>query len=691
VWKWDIARLLQDQRGIRSNEMGDWYRHRHLLQGVRDLNEKPHRPYEVRTLVPYFIFCNDQALAKRYAKAIRRFPKELPFEYEEQRLDQELVAELRERMKLYVEQADPKYWKQRKSADGQHIEIYNEPPSLKAPKNVAKQEELAVLNKASSLALWGQKTLENGSVDDRLTLAGALAIAKELDAPHLFDLHIGADDLATTHRASGVSATAYALARHSDGGEWTDEVAEWCVDALHRAATIVETGHDFAYRGSLTLMHPCVFAAHGYAALLARGYAVRNAQSALINLAVDALDDVVKAVFSAAKLYAAIYPAFMRILLVLGLRQCMSTFADLPDHNSVHWDEVEAAQKSELVVWAENVLDMGIVPEFPRVPMPWVKAGTTRLRKGKVVGYVRNDVLFRFDLAEKILFEIDLETILGTVSREEFLALVSNLVDWTIQEILPPWVNRRTDNRDTHPPFEWIYAFSAWCGKLCARLKANEANTHVLGRILAVENDTALMMLQSIMRLFMIYAFIRPGSIDPDHFLLWQQITSWLFENSAWQHSKEDDYLDREFQSCALAVLFCAHNDIGPVLCVIDEGWPHLPMFMPILKKAVLEFGQNQSLFYVVLTFLKRAGFDLLPDPALDWLLQLANVKKGDQAFWAANGSETVELLRQLIERRRQALSSDHRAALTAIADIMVDNGIRGAGFLQQELLREAD
>jgi hypothetical protein len=198
-------------------------------------------------------------------------------------------------------------------------------------------------------------------------------------------------------------------------------------------------------------------------------------------------------------------------------------------------------------------------------------------------------------------------------------------------------------------------------------------------------------MLQSIMRLFMIYAFIKPESIDQDHFVLWQQMTNWLFENSAWQHSKEDNYLDREFQSCALAVLFCAHNDIGPVLCVIDEGWPHLPMFIPILKKAVCEFGQNQSLFYVVLTFLKRAGFDLLPDPALDWLLQLANVKKGDQAFWEANGSETVELLRQLIERRRQALSSDHRAALTAIADIMVDNGIRGAGFLQQELLREAD
>jgi hypothetical protein len=690
VWQWDVARRVQDQRGFRSNEMGDWHRHRHLLQGVRDLNAKPHRPLDVRSLVLRFVARPEETLAKRYAKAIRRFPKALPFEYEEQQQDPEFVAQLRDRMTFFVEQGDPKYWKQRPSADGRHLELHHEPPSLNEERVVAKQNEIALLDKAAGLALWGQKTLETGAVDDRLTLTVALALARDLDAPDLFDVHVGSESLTLTHRASGVAAAAYALARHSAAAEWTDDVAQWCVDVLHRAATIVETGGDFAYRGSLTLMHPCVFAAHGYSALLARGHDVRSAQSALINLAVDALDDVVKAVFVASKQYAAAYPAFLRILVVLGLKQCVSSSDDLPNHNSVHWDEVEAAQKSELIAWAEKALDTGTVLEFPRVPMPWVKDGTTRLRKGKAVEYVRSDVLFRFDLAEKVLFEIDLGAVLDSASREEFLALVSNLVDWTIQEILPPWVNRRTDNRHTNPPFKWIYAFSAWCGKLCARLTAGEANSHVLGRIFLLENDTALMMLQSIMRLFVIYAFIKPESIDPDHFVLWQQITDWLFENSAWQHSKEGDYLVREFQSCALAALFCAHNDIGPVLCAIDEGWPHLPMFMPILEKAVREFGQNPTLFYVVLTLLKRGGFDLLPDPALDWLLQLANVKKGDQTFWEANGSETVELLRQLIERRRQALSSDHRAALAAIADIIVDNGIRGAGFLQQELLREA-
>jgi hypothetical protein len=81
VWQWDIARLcVHDQRGVRTNEMGDWYRYRHQLQGVRDLNKKPHRSYEVRDLVPYFVFRHDRDLSNRYAKAIRGFPKKLPFE-----------------------------------------------------------------------------------------------------------------------------------------------------------------------------------------------------------------------------------------------------------------------------------------------------------------------------------------------------------------------------------------------------------------------------------------------------------------------------------------------------------------------------------------------------------------------------------------------------------------------------------
>ena len=55
LWGWDISRSVQDSGRFRTNEMGDWHRHRIQLNAVHKLNEYPHRRREVRYLVPYFV------------------------------------------------------------------------------------------------------------------------------------------------------------------------------------------------------------------------------------------------------------------------------------------------------------------------------------------------------------------------------------------------------------------------------------------------------------------------------------------------------------------------------------------------------------------------------------------------------------------------------------------------------------
>jgi hypothetical protein len=93
-------------------------------------------------------------------------------------------------------------------------------------------------------------------------------------------------------------------------------------------------------------------------------------------------------------------------------------------------------------------------------------------------------------------------------------------------------------------------------------------------------------------------------------------------------------------------------------------------------------------LYLAVITFLRRGGSDFLPEPALAWLRTVVETRKGDRKFWEANGESTVELLKQLIAHKGGLLSAQHHRAITVIADILVDDGVRGAGFLQQELLR---
>lgn len=614
----------------------------------------------------------------------------LPFDYEEQRSNEEYAGQLAERMKIYAEQGDPKYWHQRPSADGEHIEIYNDAPFLKEPKIQVQKEESLLLNNASALALWGQKTLNQGVPDDQFSLESAWSLAKELDAPGLFDEFIVPEDILRTQRRAAIAAVAYVLARHDETESWANERSGWCLDKLRRAATIPELDDDFAYRGSMLLMHPSVFAAYGYSALLARGWEVQAAQSALFNLAVDALEEIVRSVYAASKLYASAYPHFFRVLVCLGLRQCIVAQDDLPDYHSIQWDEREATDKLNLLEWAKSALESDFEPEFPLVPMSWMKADKPLKRGTGTTDYARNEILFRFDLAQKILFEADLPSLLDVSVRPDFLKFVSNLLEWTIQEIVPPGSDGRSGSRDSNPPFEWIYAFSAWCGKVCAQLTADEARACVIDRVLAFDNDKAFMMLQSVMRLFMVFAFVRVNSINMEQWRLWADLIDWLLEHRDWKWAKKRGHLGREFQDCVLSVLFCFHDNFGPVRCVVTEGWPHLPLFVPLLERSIREFGQDETLFHVALTFLEQGGFDLLPDPALAWLLELVRLKKADQTFWDDNGSKTVSLLRQLMERRGGALSPDNRAALISITDILTDNGVRGAGFLQQELARSA-
>jgi hypothetical protein len=70
-------------------------------------------------------------------------------------------------------------------------------------------------------------------------------------------------------------------------------------------------------------------------------------------------------------------------------------------------------------------------------------------------------------------FPRSLEPILADATkRVKFLKTVGELLDWTLQEIIPPFAASRHDHRG-NTPFEWVFGFAAWCGRVCAYLTHN--------------------------------------------------------------------------------------------------------------------------------------------------------------------------------------------------------------------------
>ncbi len=685
IWEWDITRSSHDHSGMPANEMGDWHRYRHLLNAVRELNRKPHRQACIRDLVPYFVFWHDESVKERYRTDIRSFTERLPFEYAEDRSDEAYKAGLKKSMSWYVEQADPQFWHSEPTEDGKHIKIWNDPPSANVQERVQLLENQAQLSRYLRLALWAHKSLEGDQLEDSVTLSEALDEAQNFDFESLFD--DVEDSFDQAKRRAAVSGAAYVLARFAGTDIWNAATAMWTLKTLQRAAAF-RGFSDVTYRGSILSMHPLIFAVHGFAALMVRGYEVEQCEGALLSLAVAPLEAVVEAVATSAKLYTAKNPEFYVVLFGLFVSQCIIDKDALPNCHSPYWDKAEAARNIALVEAAEAALAKGDASPFPAVPLPWLERDNQSSEENpEAFGFIQNPFYFQWHIAQRTILRANLEVLLATPERRsQFVTLVEQMVAMTIQEIVPPFAKSRRDNRG-NTPFEWVFSFFHWLGSVASHLSSKEVERIVLQPLFATDNETALLAIQSFAPSYLAYALLPPAVITDEAFAIWEKIAEWVIENP--EGRDRGRHVDRDFSRCIFILLFCFSGDFQPLVCVVEEEWSPLDRFKPIIERVVRKFGTNPSLYIGVLRFFKKSGLDMTPEPGLLWLREVALAKKQDQNFWSANGDETVEILKLILAKKAPLLSSGHCDIISFITDILVDNGVQGAGFLQQDQLRQ--
>lgn len=687
LWQWDIPRRVGDL-GMHSNEIGNWYQHRILLQAVRDLNQRPHRQEDIRGLVPYVLLSGEVELIERYTTAIRAFPDHPPISFREELANEEHMKSLRQQMQNFSEQGDPQYWKMEETPDGR-IAFYSDPPTRHTKEFATQIEDHAKLNEASGLSLWAQKALDQGTLGDAFTVTDAIARAKTMDHPDLFD-NLSIDDFNRYQAAAAVSGVAFVAAGYASQEELNESVLGWLLDVIHRAATGVEPSGALSFRDSHLSMHRSVFAAHAYSRLLARDIEPEMCIEGLLNLAVDVFTDVKAAVFSGAVAYGDKRPEIVWTLLCLGLKQSIYERDDAFDIHSSEWTEAEAANNIALIEEAEESIARFEFLPLPVPPVPWVKDNQKNPeRRDKTKGYIRNSILLNQHDMEKTVLRLPFAPILNSSSRAAFLTFVGQLIDSMIEELQPPFADGRRSGMDS-APFEWIFSFSAWCGSLAAHLSANEVRETITNRVMACKSEAALMIMDYFLRSYMIRALLPPDAVISDERVrLWSEFADWLLNLPEWTRQR-GDYLDREFQSAAFSFLFCANADFSPLVCGVDKDWPHFKKFLPILERTVREFGRHDRIYFAVITLFKHGGAALLPDPALEWLHDVIKLHKGDADFWESNGENTVEVLKHVVSEKASQLSAVNREHLTAIFDILVDGGVRGAGFLQQEMVRLA-
>lgn len=682
IWNWDLNRFISDKTGNHTNEIGDWTRYRPLLAAVRELNQRPHRHVYIRDLVPYFVFSDREELKQRYTKAVRSMPDRLPFELEEEKSDEAYTENLKKSVNWMVEQADPQYWHCEPMEDGR-VKLWNDPPSAEAPERQRVIQNSAMMERFLRLALWSQKSLDADTLRDDVPLSEALSEARDLDGDGIFEP--SGNNVQATQQAAAIAGVAFMLARFADKNLWDADTSAWVAETIRHASDYIDND-DFTYRGIALSMHPLIFAVHGNAALVARNFDRDRCQIELLKLALHPFDSVAAAVAKTTHQVANECPGFGWELFALLVRRCIVTESERPDYHSLQKAGDEAKQHQELIEDAVSALETNIPTALPPIPMPWLLKGEDECAaKLDPSLYVRNTEMFLWHIAEKTILEANVSNLIGdSDQRRQFLDLLEQLIEMTFQEMLPPFAKSKRDRRG-NTPYEWVFSFFHWLGRTCQYLTRSEIEGIILPRIFDADNESALMAMQSFARAYLGFLVLPPLELTDDSFEIWERIADWIIENPAGQTGR---HVDRDFADCLFLTLFCFTRDFQPLACGVAREWAELSRFEPIFERVVEKYGTNKTLYLGLAKLLQSGGLDLAPDPALGWLKDIAVAMKADQDFWSANGDETVDVLKEIIDQKADCLTEAHRKTISLITDILVDNGVRGAGFLQQDQLR---
>ncbi len=681
VWQWDLDRSVGDQTGSHANEIGDWWRDRALLAAIRELNQKPHRKTCIRDVVPYFVLSDDDELRERYATGIRSFAERLPFELEHEKDDDGTVEGLRRSMQWIIDQADPKHWQIGPTEDGKRIQLWNDPPSANDPDRLAFLERFAEQSRYLRLAHWARNCLEVDALDDEIPLADAVTEARELDAGNLFETE-GADfDIKA--RAAAIAGVAFAAARFAEDADWTGTTAKWSVDILRRASGFTSQG-ELTFRGSVLSMDPLEFAAQGNVALVARGHDPEAARRQVLELALHPLEAVAEAIAKASATLEENASDFLWEVFVVLVGRCICTAENAPNYRAAEKSDSEAAYHAELIASAERAIQSGTANSLPDIPLPWIESGETDAAEieGDTGGFERNTVRFLSSVAQKTILIMDFDALMASEDRRsQVLRLVGQLVEMTFQEMDPPFADSRRDFPGSGSS-EWAFSLFFWLGKFCGPLTPAEVDDLVLRPITRAGNESGLEAMAKFCRGYSAYNILPPAEPGENSLEVWNRIANWVIEHP---EGRSIEHMGREYQSSVLALLFCFHGDFSPLICAAERDWPHLGRFTQTFGRVFEKFGTNSTTFFGIMKFLQKGGLEFFPDPALSWLARIAQDTRHDKTFWSANGEETVSMLKLAFAEKGAELSDGHRKSLSFIIDVLVDNGVRGAGFLQQD------
>ena len=675
LWPHDMVRLAQEpMKGINLFGLGLLTRLSGAKQKAKEfLDQRKSRSREIRQLVMLFAHSDNERLRAQLKESLKSFPDDLPFMLEEENTYPEHVADLKESAERWSGLGDVENYKQTPTTDDAVIVTYESP----APLSVATEQRLAENTKylhAQSMLAWAMKSLSENAQQEGMTLERAVAFAKPLDSQSLFDKRLNVGGHVSQSAVSAIAACVikFDYEVEADGN--------WAWDVMSRVQTMSEPE---GFAGSQIPWHP------GIHLVLALVHDRRSAEPKkdsgrrLLDLTGHRLDSVSHVAFSGA--FADQDEDFRWIAGRLA--------ADLSIYRRPIFNEGEYDNSLNDGMRAESfrraLSDLEAPSRSPLLDMPpaWARVSRQLRSAESEESWGNPQLLFDPQFAAKIFANFPIEAWCRSgVFRPMLEAALKQMVDWTVERLIPSWRKKKSRQDQQTDLYEWKAALGDLLSRAAPNLDTAWFRENLLKPFL-VDDEEMLSVVDAFVDKTVTRQIFDASTIPENSIVLLGDCVERVLSDPSFRPTnyRAGEVYGHDIPNLIRSLLFVSVEDAPGASRFANGDWRQIGLVMPIISRLVSSTGWSTFVMGSYLTLCERAGLRFpLDDFTSQTQAVLASLPKA-KGSWA--GTTLPARVASVVQRQADGnypLRLDQAQALLKILDALIDFGDRRSAALEQ-------
>jgi hypothetical protein len=637
------------------------------------LDSRKSRRREIRELAMVFALNDDQELDGQFEQALANFTTDLPYEFEESKLDAAFTSHLLTEATRWAPLGNKKNYKQEPHGPGQIAITYESPHAL-TESETRQLEESTTSLLGFSIVGWATKSLSINRIAEEFTLKQVVTHAKGLGAHATFDQ-------ADTDMASAQSVIATVAACVIRFCEPNDPDVAWAWEIMDKIVHMKEKRDTFS--GSKINWHPVgrlVLALHHDR----KSESPRpNSVSRLLTLALHPIDSVCELAVQ-----ALFQDKDELVRWTAGRLMVSLCIVHSPKYENGAFDQGanEKARKVNLKAALDAVGKQKFLP-LPHLPVAWVKG--TGMRRGLGTdGWQEPDIHFDAQTAAKLIPPMPLEDWMANDTCRPLLEpLIKSLVKWTVDVHVPPWHTPGRSNSGRSSMFEWNRNLADVLARVAPLFPVNTARDELLTPLLQ-DDEKLFSILAHFTDMFVRRHVLDSPVVGPDTMALLEicaarVIADDQFSPNNWRAGQVGS---SDMQKIISALLFVNAEKPAPGAARFANGdWTEIHIILPLVNNIIRKIGWSPFVMKKFLELCERAA-QLYPIANFGQQANaaLAHIDDNEEGW---TGTTLPSRLAGVIQRQADwnfpLRVEDAQELLTAL-DKLIDIGDRRSAALEQ-------